>query len=72
MSPFKELSYFFGTNIPGKPKAFLLNSLGRPKLLEMMETAVKSDYAGFFPGEEGAPGPDGTAAEGTAAEGTAA
>ena len=49
MSPFNEKSYFFGTNIPGKPKAFLLNSLGRPKLLEMMEAAVKGDYAGFFP-----------------------
>ena len=52
MSPFKELSYFFGSNIPGKAKAFLLNSLGRPKLLEMMEAAAKSDYAGFFPGQE--------------------
>ena len=50
ISPFKEISYFFGTNIPGKAKAFLLNSLGRPKLLQMMETAVKSDYDGFFPG----------------------
>ena len=49
MSPFNEKSYFFGANIPGKPKAFLLNSLGRPKLLEMMEAAVKADYAGFFP-----------------------
>ena len=49
MSPFNEKSYFFGANIPGKPKAFLLNSLGRPKLLEMMEAAAKSDYAGFFP-----------------------
>jgi hypothetical protein len=52
MSPFNEQSYFFGSNIPGKAKAFLLNSLGRPKMLEMMETAVKSDYAGFFPGQE--------------------
>jgi cation diffusion facilitator CzcD-associated flavoprotein CzcO len=49
MSPFNEKSYFFGSNIPGKPKAFLLNSLGRPKLLEMMEAAAKTDYAGFFP-----------------------
>jgi cation diffusion facilitator CzcD-associated flavoprotein CzcO len=52
MSPFNEQSYFFGTNIPGKAKAFLLNSLGRPKLLQMMEIAVKSDYDGFFPGPE--------------------
>ena len=48
MSPFSEQSYFFGTNIPGKAK-YLLNSGGRPKLLEMMEAAVKADYAGFFP-----------------------
>jgi cation diffusion facilitator CzcD-associated flavoprotein CzcO len=52
MSPFNEKSYFFGTNIPGKARAFLLNSLGRPKLLEMMEAAVKGDYAGFFPGQQ--------------------
>jgi len=55
MSPFNEKSYFFGANIPGKAKAFLLNSLGRPKLLEMMEAAVKDDYAGFFPGAEDRP-----------------
>jgi len=53
MSPFNEKSYFFGANIPGKARAFLLNSLGRPKLLEMMETAVKGGYAGFFPGAAG-------------------
>jgi len=52
MSPFNEKSYFFGTNIPGKARAFLLNSLGRPKLLEMMEGAAKNDYAGFFPAPE--------------------
>jgi hypothetical protein len=51
MSPFNEQSYFFGSNIPGKAKAFLLNSLGRPKMLEMMEAAAKGDYAGFFPGQ---------------------
>ena len=55
MSPFNEKSYFFGSNIPGKPKAFLLNSLGRPKLLEMMETAAKGDYAGFFPSRKSHP-----------------
>ena len=32
-SPFSENSYFFGTNIPGKPRKYLLNSGGRPKLL---------------------------------------
>jgi cation diffusion facilitator CzcD-associated flavoprotein CzcO len=53
LSPFNEKSYFYGTNIPGKARRFLLNSLGRPKLLELMEVTVKSDYAGFFPGQEG-------------------
>lgn len=49
---FNEQSYFYGTNIPGKPRRFLLNPLGRPKLLELMEGAVKGGYAGFFPGSD--------------------
>ena len=48
-SSFNETSYFYGTNIPGKARRFLLNPLGRPKLLELMETAVKNNYEGFFP-----------------------
>ena len=48
-SSFNEQSYFYGTNIPGKARRFLLNPLGRPKLLELMETAVKNNYEGFFP-----------------------
>src|SRR5207253_1759191 len=28
---FGESSYFFGANIPGKPRRYLLNSAGRPK-----------------------------------------
>ena len=31
---FGESSYFFGTNIPGKPRKYLLNSGGRPKLFK--------------------------------------
>ena len=31
---FGESSYFFGSNIPGKPRRYLLNSAGRPKLLK--------------------------------------
>jgi cation diffusion facilitator CzcD-associated flavoprotein CzcO len=49
LSSFNEQSYFYGTNIPGKARRFLLNPLGRPRLLELMEAAVKSDYEGFFP-----------------------
>jgi len=44
MSPFSEISYFYGTNIPGKPVRFLLNPAGRPKLLEMMAEVVANDY----------------------------
>ncbi|MGH3250999.1 MAG: flavin-containing monooxygenase [Trebonia sp.] len=52
-SSFNESSYFYGTNIPGKARRFLLNPLGRPKLIELMEIAIKSNYAGFFPGADG-------------------
>ena len=34
LSPFGEISYYFGTNIPGKPRKYLLNSGGRPKLFK--------------------------------------
>jgi cation diffusion facilitator CzcD-associated flavoprotein CzcO len=43
-SPFSAKSYFFGTNIPGKPVRFLLNPMGRPKMLEMMADVVANDY----------------------------
>jgi cation diffusion facilitator CzcD-associated flavoprotein CzcO len=43
-SPFSDASYFFGTNVPGKPRRFLLNPMGRPKLLEMMADTVANDY----------------------------
>jgi len=33
---FGEISYYFGTNIPGKPRKYLLNSGGRPKLLAIV------------------------------------
>jgi cation diffusion facilitator CzcD-associated flavoprotein CzcO len=52
-SSFTEQSYFYGSNIPGKARRFLLNPLGRPKLLELMEAAIKNNYAGFFPGSPG-------------------
>jgi cation diffusion facilitator CzcD-associated flavoprotein CzcO len=43
-SPFNEKSYFFGTNVPGKPTRYLLNPGGRPKLLSMIAAAVESGY----------------------------
>ena len=44
---FGEKSYYFGTNIPGKPKVFLLNSAGRPKLFSIIADVVANDYDAF-------------------------
>ena len=46
-SPFGESSYFFGTNIPGKPRKYLLNSGGRPKLFKEIAEVVENDYKAF-------------------------
>ena len=46
-SPFGESSYFFGTNIPGKPRRYLLNSGGRPKLFKEIAEVVENDYKAF-------------------------
>jgi cation diffusion facilitator CzcD-associated flavoprotein CzcO len=47
MSPFGESSYYFGTNVPGKPRKYLLNSGGRPKLFKEMQRVVDTDYQAF-------------------------
>jgi len=47
LSPFGESSYFFGTNIPGKPRRYLLNSGGRPKLFKEIARVRENDYASF-------------------------
>jgi cation diffusion facilitator CzcD-associated flavoprotein CzcO len=46
-APFGEASYFFGTNIPGKARKYLLNSGGRPKLFKEIARVVETDYAAF-------------------------
>jgi cation diffusion facilitator CzcD-associated flavoprotein CzcO len=46
-SSFGESSYYFGSNIPGKPRKYLLNSGGRPKLFSVIADVVEHDYAGF-------------------------
>ena len=46
-SSFTEKSYYFGTNVPGKPRRFLLNSGGRPKLFTEIERVVDTDYKAF-------------------------
>ena len=60
---FGESSYYFGTNIPGKPRKYLLNSAGRPKLLAEIDKVRRTDYEAFRlsrrgPGATGAEGPD--------------
>jgi cation diffusion facilitator CzcD-associated flavoprotein CzcO len=45
---FTEASYFYGSNVPGKPRRYLLNPMGRPKLLELMQEAVASGYQGYL------------------------
>jgi hypothetical protein len=47
LGPFGESSYFFGTNIPGKPRRYLLNSGGRPKLFKEIAKVRDTDYASF-------------------------
>jgi cation diffusion facilitator CzcD-associated flavoprotein CzcO len=47
MSPFGEISYYFGSNIPGKPRRYLLNSGGRPKLFKEIGRVLQNDYEAF-------------------------
>ena len=44
---FGKSSYYFGANIPGKPRRYLLNAAGRPKLLSDVADVVASDYKAF-------------------------
>jgi cation diffusion facilitator CzcD-associated flavoprotein CzcO len=47
-SPFtEEHSYYFGTNVPGKPRKYLLNSGGRPKLFKEFDRVRATDWAAF-------------------------
>ncbi|MGH9016386.1 MAG: flavin-containing monooxygenase [Acidimicrobiales bacterium] len=46
-SSFGEISYYFGTNIPGKPRKYLLNSGGRPKLFSVIDEVVGDGYRAF-------------------------
>jgi cation diffusion facilitator CzcD-associated flavoprotein CzcO len=44
---FGTLGQYVGGNIPGKPKRYLLNAGGRPKLFKEIARVVDSDYADF-------------------------
>jgi cation diffusion facilitator CzcD-associated flavoprotein CzcO len=47
-SSFTEKSYYFGTNIPGKPVRYLLNSGGRPKLFSIIAETIANGYDAFI------------------------
>jgi cation diffusion facilitator CzcD-associated flavoprotein CzcO len=40
-------SYYFGTNVPGKPRRYLLNSAGRPKLFREFQRVRDTSYSAF-------------------------
>ena len=44
---FGEASYYFGTNIPGKPRKYLLNAAGRPKLHAMIADIRANEFKPF-------------------------
>jgi cation diffusion facilitator CzcD-associated flavoprotein CzcO len=44
---FGASSYYFGSNIPGKPRRYLLNSAGRPRFFKEIAKVVESDYEAF-------------------------
>lgn len=47
MQSFTEKSYYFGTNVPGKPRRFLLNAAGRPKLHKEIARVKATGWAAF-------------------------
>jgi cation diffusion facilitator CzcD-associated flavoprotein CzcO len=47
-SSFVEHGQYYGTNVPGKPRRFLLNPAGRPALLKVIARTVEGGYPGFL------------------------
>jgi cation diffusion facilitator CzcD-associated flavoprotein CzcO len=54
-SSFVEHGQYYGANVAGKPRRFLLNPGGRPKLRQMMDDVVGAGYAGFVSAPSAAP-----------------
>jgi hypothetical protein len=44
---FGTIGQYVGSNIPGKPRRYLLNTGGRPKLFEVIADVVANDYRAF-------------------------
>jgi cation diffusion facilitator CzcD-associated flavoprotein CzcO len=53
---FGEKSYYFGSNIPGKPRRYLLNAGGRPKLFKEIARVRATDYQAFTLSRSASPG----------------
>ncbi len=47
-SLFVESGQYYGGNVDGKPRRFLLNPGGRPKMDEALHDVIASDYKGFL------------------------
>jgi cation diffusion facilitator CzcD-associated flavoprotein CzcO len=47
VTTFGTIGQYVGSNIPGKPRRYLLNTGGRPKLFEIAADVVAHDYAAF-------------------------
>jgi cation diffusion facilitator CzcD-associated flavoprotein CzcO len=46
-TPFGTIGQYVGANIPGKPKRYLLNAAGRPKLLKEIARVKATSYGAF-------------------------
>jgi cation diffusion facilitator CzcD-associated flavoprotein CzcO len=46
-TPFGTIGQYVGGNIPGKPKRYLLNAGGRPKLFKEIARVIDTDYQAF-------------------------
>jgi hypothetical protein len=44
---FGTIGQYVGGNVPGKPRRYLLNAGGRPKLHKEMARVVDTDYQAF-------------------------
>jgi hypothetical protein len=47
LTPFGTIGQYVGGNIPGKPKRYLLNAGGRPKLFKEIARVKDTDYEAF-------------------------
>ena len=54
---FGTIGQYVGGNIPGKPKRYLLNTGGRPKLFEVISDTRANDYAAFEMSRSSEPAP---------------